>query len=149
MYSIGMKIEVLLDEYVDTLPTELRQRYPTAFFEKKLGDGNCIVLFDGFDELGSPDRGRMARLVADLAGSYPERRNHFVVSTRIVGYEGQLNRYDFGLRTIQDLNEGAIHHLVIRRYDAIALGEGIGRSEQEQHDLMVKYHRTLKICYAS
>ncbi len=102
--------------------------------------GNCLVLFDGFDELGSRNaRGKMAQLIADMADVYRDRGNLFVVSTRIVGYEGQLDRYGFAVRTVQDLDNDATRDLVTRRYRAIALGEGIGRSKQEQEDLRSQY----------
>ena len=84
-------------------------------------------------------RGKMAQLIADMAEMYRERGNHFVVTTRIVGYEGQLERYGFAVRTVQDLDSDAINELVTRRYRAIAVGEGVGRSAQEQKDLQSQY----------
>jgi len=40
----------LIDEIANTLPGELRSRYPAGFLEDQLHRGNCLVLFDGFDE---------------------------------------------------------------------------------------------------
>ena len=130
----------LIDEIANTLPGELRNRYPSGFLEQQLDRGNCLVLFDGFDELGSRNaRGKMAQLIADMAETYRERGNHFVVSTRIVGYEGQLDRYGFAVRTVQNLDSEAINELVTRRYRAIAVGEGFGLSAQAQEDLQRQY----------
>ncbi|MFN8446159.1 MAG: SUMF1/EgtB/PvdO family nonheme iron enzyme [Caldilineaceae bacterium] len=136
----------LLDEIVEMLPSELSERYPKGFFERQLERGNCLVLFDGFDELGSrAARGKMARLIANLADSYSGRNNHFLVSTRIVGYEGQLDNYGFTARTVQPLDSDSIQDLVQRRYEAIAVGEGVGRSIQEQEDLKRRYQERAQL----
>jgi formylglycine-generating enzyme required for sulfatase activity len=130
----------LLDGIIDTLPEEVRRRDPERFFERQLQKGNCLVMFDGFDELGSrAARGKMARLIADMTDTYNRPNNHFVVSTRIVGYEGQLDALGFSVRTVQELDDEAVRELVTRRYQAIAIGEGLGRSEQEQKDLLHRY----------
>ena len=130
----------LLEAVVATLPGELRTRYPNDFFEKQLEKGRCLLMFDGFDELGSrAARNRMARLIDDLANTYNHPENRFIVSTRIVGYEGQLDAAGFAIRTVQDLDGDAVRDLVKRRYAAIAIGEGLGRSEQEQKDLAREY----------
>ena len=130
----------LLDAIIDTLPGELRSRYPKRFFETQLNRGHCLVMFDGFDELGSRKaRNHMARLIDDLATTYNHPDNRFIVSTRIVGYEGQLDAYGFIVRTVEDLSPNAVWDLVKRRYQAIAIGEGLGRSGQEQKDLIQLY----------
>lgn len=130
----------LLDEIVDTLPGELRKRYPTGFFERQLRQGHCLILLDGFDELGSREaRGRMARLVADMADMFNQKTNRIVVSTRIVGYEGQLNAFRFVIRNVQELDDRSIRQLVGLRYKTTAVSEGMGLSKQEQEDLKKKY----------
>jgi Sulfatase-modifying factor enzyme 1 len=53
-------------------------------------------------------------------------RNRVVVTTRIVGYDGQLDRYGFQIRTVQHLNVGEIRALIKQRYEAIALSETAG-----------------------
>jgi formylglycine-generating enzyme required for sulfatase activity len=126
----------LLDEIIDTLPPHLRGMYPKDFFEQQLQRGHCLLLLDGFDELGSrAARGRMAQLIADLANTYTHPHNRFVVSTRIVGYEAQLDGFGFTVRTVQPLNDQALDDLVHKRYRAIAVGEGVGSSPQRQIDL--------------
>jgi len=130
----------LLAEIVKTLPGELRAIYPPHFFEKQLKRGNCLVLFDGFDELGSrAARGIMARQIADLTHAYSKTTHCFIVSSRIVGYERQLNQYGFHERTVQDLDTDAIHTLIRRAYRAIAIGEALGRSAQEEADLHKRF----------
>lgn len=126
----------ILDAIVESLPEEIRKSYPKDFFPKLLSKGGVIILFDGFDELGSPAaRSKMARLINDLATQYDHPQNRFIVTTRIVGYEGQLDEFGFVVRTVDDLDTESANNLVRRRYRAIALGEGIGRSDQEKEEL--------------
>jgi hypothetical protein len=60
------------------------------------------------------------------------------VTTRIVGYEGQLDHYDFALCTVQNLKTGETRALVKQRYEAIALSEIALRSDQESRDIRQK-----------
>ena len=130
----------LLDEIVATLPGDLQAHAPADFFEKRLRRGNCLVLFDGFDELGSREaRSTMAKKIAGLANTYNHPANRYLVSSRIVGYENQLNTYGFQVRTVADLDDASIRLLIQRSYQAIALGESIGRSKQEEVELHAKY----------
>ncbi len=130
----------LLDAMIETLDPELRRQYPANFFERRLAKGHCLVLFDGFDELGSRSaRGKMAQLIADLTSHYQQPTNRFVVSTRIVGYEAQLDAFGFLVRTVQPLDDDTVKLLVERRYRAIALTEGLGQSAQAQGDLLRYY----------
>jgi len=130
----------LLDGIVSTLPGELRSRYPEGFLERRLRKGNCLVMLDGFDELGDrAARGKMGRLIADMANMYDHPDNRFVVSTRVVGYEGQLDRHSFTVRNVRDLNDEAVRELVTRHYQAMALGECLGMGEQELADIRRKY----------
>jgi len=136
----------LIDALIDSLTGELRQRYPKGFFESQLMLGHCLVLFDGFDELGGREaRSRMAHLIADLVNNNNHPSNRFIVSTRIVGYEGQLDTYGFAIRTVQDLTPEAVRELVARRYRAIAIGEGLGLSEQEQEDLIARFDKRVQV----
>lgn len=130
----------LLDKIAHTLGPELFSQDPSNFFAQRLATGHCLVLFDGFDELGSRDaRDRMARLIADLTTRYQHPTNRFVVSTRIVGYEEQLDGYGFSARTIDDLDDQAVQTLVHQRYRAMALTEGLARSTQAQTDLIAEH----------
>ena len=65
----------------------------------------------------------MARRIAGFLDIYNHPGNRVVVTTRIVGYEGQLDQYDFPIRKVQKLNAGEVRALVRQRYRAIALAE--------------------------
>jgi len=121
----------LIDAFIEEMPVELRNQYPEGFpegfIERQLNKGNCLILLDAFDELGSPEaRAAMARRIGDFLDRYNHSGNRVVVTTRIVGYEGQLDQYDFQIRTVQNLNAGEIRALVKQRYRAIALSETAG-----------------------
>lgn len=59
---------------------------PPGWFERRLSDGDCVVLLDGLDEVASQDdRTRVATWVASQTKRYP--RNDFVVTSRPHGYQ--------------------------------------------------------------
>jgi energy-coupling factor transporter ATP-binding protein EcfA2 len=117
----------LIDAFFEEMPVELRKRYPEGFFEQRLHRGNCLILLDAFDELGSPEaRSAVARRIGDFLNFHHHAGNRVVVTTRIVGYEGQLDQYDFQIRTVQNLNAGEIRALIKQRYRGIALSETYG-----------------------
>lgn len=67
----------------------------------ELAAGNCLLLLDGLDEVGSPGDRRLAvGRVADLVHRYPG--NRFVITSRIAGYEqASLSADEFIHLTIQ------------------------------------------------
>jgi predicted NACHT family NTPase len=81
--------------------------------------GQCIFLFDAFDELATDTaRGKIATLLGVFCSQAPEG-NRFVVSSRIVGYQGQLSTYGFRTVTIQKLPWNLVTTLVTRWYRAL------------------------------
>jgi hypothetical protein len=63
----------------------LAQAEPQGWFDRKLRNGRCLVLLDGFDEVArQSDRAKVAEWVARQVQYYPE--NDFVVSSRPQGY---------------------------------------------------------------
>jgi hypothetical protein len=58
---------------------------PPGWLEHRLGDGDCVVLLDGLDEVARPeDRRKVADWVERQTRQYP--RNDFVVTSRPHGY---------------------------------------------------------------
>ncbi len=126
----------LTDILIQEMPPELRKRCPPDFFERHLQRGNCLLMLDAFDELGTPDaRMAMARKIAGFLEIYQRQDNRIIVTTRIVGYEGQLEQYDFTVRNVQQLKAGETRALVKQRYAAIAIAETTGKSDQETRDI--------------
>lgn len=121
----------LLDACADEFAREL-EGCPTHFFERRLKRGNCLILLDAFDDLGSREaRGQMAQYISGLLNRFPDASNRIVVTTRIAGYEGQLDTRDFSVQTVQPLKDADIKALVRQRYHAIALSESRDRSAAE------------------
>jgi len=109
----------LLDALRDDLKSvDVLRNLPDNFFEDKLNAGDCIFLLDAFDELGSPEaRQAVARAVGELSNSAPG--NRFVVTSRIVGYSGQLSQYGFDVIEVQRLTWDMIRQLVTSWYDSL------------------------------
>jgi hypothetical protein len=64
----------------------LAQAEPQGWFDRKLRNGRCLILLDGFDEVArQADRAKVAEWVASQVQYYPE--NDFVISSRPQGYQ--------------------------------------------------------------
>ncbi len=131
-----------IDTFYEELSPELRGPYPEGFFERQLKKGNCLILLDGFDELGTPQaRAVAAQRIASFLQVYDHQTQRVAVTSRIVGYEGQLSRYGFRAHTVQSLHAGEIRALVKLRYHAVSLTETAGRSPQEIRAIDMKLKR--------
>jgi HEAT repeat protein len=125
------KGRTLMDAWAEEFDRELAE-CPPGFFERRLKRGGCIILLDGFDELGAREaRQEMAQQIFRLLNKFPNAKNSVVVTTRIVGYEGQFDARGFEVQTIQPLDDQDISGLVHQRYRAIALNESRDRSASE------------------
>jgi hypothetical protein len=131
----------LIDTFLEELPHELRKHCPEAFFERRLCQGNCLILLDGLDELGTAEaRVTMARHIASFLQLYNQPTHRIVVTTRIVGYEGQLDRYGFATRTIQNLHIGEIRALVKLRFEFMIITDTAGQQPYERI-ITIKQHK--------
>jgi predicted NACHT family NTPase len=113
-------LDLLRDEWsmIDSLGN-----LPLEFLKDKLRQGECVFLLDGFDELATQEtRELISRRIGELAAAFP-RGNRFVVSSRIVGYRGQLSDYGFNVVTIQKLSWQRISELVRNWYSYLHEGE--------------------------
>jgi len=109
-------LDALTDEWsaVDKL-----RKLPEGFFKKKLEKGECIFLLDAFDELGTQAaRDAIANHIGQLAATLPQG-NRFIVTSRIVGYNGQLAKYGFTTLRVQRLSWSLIKDLVTKWYDSL------------------------------
>ncbi len=134
----------LLNAFQDEYAREL-EKGPPDFFKQRLERGNCLVMLDAFDEIGSREgRAAMAKYITQLVNTYGERHNYFIVTTRQVGYEGyeqQFSRAQFGVQTVVKLNAAQINQLVTLRYQAIALREAANQTPDLAHATHTKYKR--------
>ena len=59
---------------------------PARVLEGELGQGRCLVMFDGLDEVRDPDRRRsLTECVQGFIAQYP--KNHYILSSRRVGID--------------------------------------------------------------
>ncbi|MBU7044956.1 MAG: HEAT repeat domain-containing protein [Theionarchaea archaeon] len=69
--------------------------FPQAkdFIEKDLKDGKCVLLFDGYDELVTPEKQLIiARKIEEFMHEY--NKNRFIVTSRIAGYHNELKGFE-------------------------------------------------------
>jgi len=85
---------------------------PERFFAEPLEAGDCVVLFDGMDEVADPEqRRRVARIVEGFTRRYPE--NRYLVASRTAGYAGAARLgEDYYVTTVRDFDEEAIEQFV-------------------------------------
>lgn len=130
----------LLDAIKEELPPDLRKRCPADYFERRFRAGRCLLLLDAFDELGSrAARDEMGRRISGFLAVNDRPANRVVITTRIVGYEGQLDCNRFEVRTVQDLGPGEVRALVKQRYRSIIMAESSAAdSERKAQDVARK-----------
>lgn len=111
--------------------------FPRAqrFLERALRAGRLAVFLDGFDEVNTADRPRVAEMIKDFAARYPLAR--IVATCRTAVYDGQLapeltERYAVG-----EFDERMIRRF-LRHWPGI---EGAGRVQQ----LMEALHDTPRV----
>lgn len=79
-----------------------------GFLERRLEQGDCLVLLDGLDEVRSEARADLMRWLEDFAARYPQ--NRFIASARQVGYVG------LALPDSVEVELGAFEDEQVRRY---------------------------------
>jgi formylglycine-generating enzyme required for sulfatase activity/energy-coupling factor transporter ATP-binding protein EcfA2 len=122
----------LLESYAATLTSipilgAAVQHCPPQFFVQRMQQGGCLILLDAFDELRDAEaRQRLGRLIAALPTGPARHPNRIVVTSRIVGYEGQLDGTGFVRRRVADLDDEQAAAFVQARYRALAaLEQGV------------------------
>jgi formylglycine-generating enzyme required for sulfatase activity len=85
---------------------------PRDFFRARLEDGEAAVLLDGMDEVADPElRRRVARIIEAFTRRYPD--NRYVVTSRIVGYQGAARLgEDYFVTTVRDFDQAAVQQFV-------------------------------------
>ncbi|MBK9941297.1 MAG: SUMF1/EgtB/PvdO family nonheme iron enzyme [Kouleothrix sp.] len=117
----------LFGAYVQKLPAIFRAKQAVcdaSFFARRLARGGCLVLLDAFDELRDAEtRASIAELVLRLPAGPARNPNRFVVTSRIVGYERQLDGTGYVQRRVDDLDDAQAERFIHARYGAIAASE--------------------------
>jgi len=102
------------------------QNFPPQFFCHFIERGQCALLFDGMDEVGTAaQRIEMRDLIENLARAHPA--NRFIVTSRPKGYEAApLDRREFYTFSILDFDDDAIRQFIENWYRAVE-----GKNEPE------------------
>lgn len=106
----------LLKEMYEQLPALLQKIYPEGFFEKLLESGKCIVFLDGLDEISdSILRRSLSNLISTFSNSV-SREVTWVVTSRPVGYKGNMHQHNFETAFVGELSPEQIKSFVIKWY---------------------------------
>ncbi|MBN1814369.1 MAG: HEAT repeat domain-containing protein [Anaerolineae bacterium] len=105
-------------------------------FRHALENGEALVMLDGLDEVIDPQQraeiaDQVEALVADYPGG-PTGENHYLVASRIVGYEAGWLTGDFSHFTLGPLPQASIESFVQKWYEAIEREGGAEVSEEVQ-----------------
>lgn len=96
----GESESIGLANYLEEYYQRLDLAPPEDFFEKRLRDGKCLVLFDGLDEVADEvERLRVAEWVDQQVAVYPD--NRYILTSRIAGYEKAELANDFSVLEVQ------------------------------------------------
>ena len=106
--DVGADRPTLLLDYLRLYFTNQNLVLPPDFFEARLKAGECVVFFDGVDEVASMTlRQRAARILEKFTLAYPQ--NRYVVTSRIVGYTGGARlSADYAVTTMRDFTDADI-----------------------------------------
>lgn len=86
--------------------------------EECLIAGSCLVMLDGLDEvIETSHRGEIAAQINSLIRTY--ERNHFVITSRVVGYRSAMLAGDIQHYRIQDMNDEQIQRFLNQWCNAV------------------------------
>ncbi len=103
---------------------DLHDKDRAPLFRQFLEDGACLVMLDGLDEVINPQqRARIARQIEALVADYPG--NHYLLASRVVGYEAGRLTGDFVHFTLGALPEDSMQGFVQKWYEAIEREGGV------------------------
>lgn len=119
---------VLLLDYLDDYFTAQEILLPRGFFRTPLEAGEAILLLDGMDGVADPElRRRVARIIEAFTRRYPG--NRYVVTSRIVGYQGPARLgEDYFITTVRNFDGAAVEQFVRNWNLAVEVGLARRRS---------------------
>jgi formylglycine-generating enzyme required for sulfatase activity len=106
--DIGADGPKLLMDYLHIYFANQDIALPEQFFANRLRRGECVVLFDGMDEVATfATRQRVARIIERFTLTYPD--NRYVVTSRIVGYTGGARLGEgYAVTTVRDFTQADV-----------------------------------------
>ena len=120
----------LLTAYAEAMPAMLSTptlALPPTWLAQRFARGGCVLLIDGFDELrDATDAQKLAEKLRALAELPARRQNYIVLSSRPIGYGGELDADSFARREVAPLSRPEVEAFVAARYDVIYARESQG-----------------------
>jgi HEAT repeat protein len=108
---------------------DLHDKDRAPLFRHCLEKGECLVMLDGLDEVVDPrQRAEIADQVEALVADYPD--NHYLLASRVVGYEAGRLTGDFTHFTLGPLPQASIQGFVQKWYEAIEREGDVEASEE-------------------
>ncbi len=120
----------ILDVLPSILPPDL-QNDPAAtnFFKKKITGGQCMILFDGLDEVPTDEEFKaVVNAIEGFTLAHP--KNKSILTSRIAGWRGGVHA-DFKVFYLADLSEPQIDAFVTIWCEAVEQNAVVGRLEDE------------------
>ncbi|NUS45875.1 MAG: NACHT domain-containing protein, partial [Mycobacteriaceae bacterium] len=110
------------------VPAQLQP--PAGWFGQRLLRGECVVLFDGLDEVADPDqRATVTTWIGAQIDAYST--NRFVVTSRPHGYEpAAINQAT--VVQVRQLTDAQVSDFVVRWYEAFGDSDGRARTLLDQ-----------------
>jgi hypothetical protein len=116
----------------NVLPSGVRDNLPIEFLRYMLQKKNCLVIFDGLDEVANDDEFQV--VVKEIQGLVSEfSGNKFIVTSRDSGWRGGVGS-DFLKTEIRDLDTDQINYFIENWYEAIENNRKHVLSKDEARD---------------
>lgn len=138
-----------LSSYLDS---ELQQRnIPglTALLQKSLQNGDCLIMFDGLDEVSDHMRKQVQEAIITFinenSDSSKANFNRFLITSRVAGYQAPFHNYWH--YTIKELTLDQIENFLPRWYHASVLQDwnSSGKGDWEEGILLKAEQMTKKL----
>jgi energy-coupling factor transporter ATP-binding protein EcfA2 len=114
------------------LPSEVREILSIDFLRYMLNKKNCLLIFDGLDEVANDNEFQVVvKEIQGLVSQYPG--NKFIVTSRHSGWRGGVGS-DFLQTEIRDLDTGQINNFIENWYEAIENNRRLDSSKNEVKD---------------
>ncbi|MCD4753298.1 MAG: NACHT domain-containing protein [Anaerolineaceae bacterium] len=126
----------------DFIMKELEGKVPEDFcsiLEKKLTDGECILFFDGLDEVLNAEskRVQIKQSLERFAGKYPDCR--YLVTSRTYAYQKQDWKINgFEETKLALFNDPQINFFIDHWYEAIGIAQKLDQDTRQSHARSLK-----------
>lgn len=97
--------------------------------------GECLIILDGLDEVGDPGlRMQITERIQNMVATFSQ--NHFLVTSRIVGYDQSPLTQDFRHSILQELTQEDKERFIRLWYQAIQAKTGLEGQSEGADDLI-------------